>query len=103
MYGRVLSAKGRVSCRETGKNGQYYDPEQAKTWKQAKYDGREVLFLSVNSGKYHDDSVKAIREDAPVAILLHVNEQKIHHKYVKGSQMIPAGLINMHSVWLDRA
>ena len=40
--------------------------------------------------------MKAIVEDAPVAILLHVNEQKIHHKYVKGFQMIPAGLIDMH-------
>jgi peptide/nickel transport system substrate-binding protein len=183
---------------EKGKNGQYYDLEQAKTWmKQAKYDGREVLFLSINSGtaprqaeviqahlakigikmrieladfptfrrrwlqerqwdlvqvqwdadldpdetlypelhsteawnagkwvnkdfdravelarsendfkkrkKAYDDSVKAILEDAPVAILLHVNEQKIHHKYVKGFQMIPAGLIDMHSVWLDKA
>ena len=41
--------------------------------------------------KYYEDSVKAIVEDAPVAILLHVNEQKIHHKYVKGFQMIPGG------------
>jgi peptide/nickel transport system substrate-binding protein len=183
---------------EKGKNGQYYDPEQARTWmKQAKYDGRELLFLSINSGtaprqaeviqahlaklgikvrieladfptfrrrwlqerqwdlvqvqwdadldpdetlypelhstetwnagkwvnkdfdravelarsendfkkrkKAYDDSVRAILEDAPVAILLHVNEQKIHHKYVKGFQMIPAGLIDMHSVWLDKA
>jgi len=183
---------------ETGKNGQYFDLEQAKTWmKQAKYDGREVLYLSVNSGtfprqaeviqahlakigikarieladfptfrrrwlqerqwdlvqvqwdadldpdetlypelhsgetwnagrwvnkdfdravelareesdfkkrkKYYEDSVKAILEDSPVTIMLHVNEQKIFHKYVKGFQMIPAGLINMHSVWLDKA
>ena len=183
---------------ETGKNGQYYDPEQAKTWmKQAKYDGREVLLLSGNAGtgprqaealqaqlakigvkvrieladfptfrrrwlqekqwdlvqvtwdadldpdetlypelhstetwnagkwvnkdfdravelareendfkkrkKYYEDSVRALVEDAPVAVLLHVNEQKIHHKHVKGFQMIPAGLIDMHRVWLDRA
>jgi peptide/nickel transport system substrate-binding protein len=53
--------------------------------------------------KYYDDSVKAILDDAPVAVLLHVNEQKIHHKYVKGFQMIPAGLINMHAVWLDKS
>jgi peptide/nickel transport system substrate-binding protein len=182
---------------ETGKNGQYFDPEQAKTWmKKAKYDGREILYLSVNSGtaprqaeviqahmakigikarieladfptfrrrwlqerqwdlvqvqwdadldpdetlypelhstetwnagkwvnkdfdravelaraendfkkrkKYYDDSVRAILDDAPVTILLHVNEQKVFHKHVKGFQMIPAGLINMHTVWLDR-
>ena len=28
---------------------------------------------------------------------------KIFHKYVKGFQMIPAGLIDMHRVWLDKA
>jgi peptide/nickel transport system substrate-binding protein len=183
---------------ETGKNGQYYDLEQARTWmKQAKYDGRELLYLSGNAGtgprqaeviqahlakigikvrieladfptfrrrwlqerqwdlvqvqwdadldpdetlypelhstetwnagkwvnqdfdraveaaraendfkkrkKYYEDSLKAILEDAPVTILLHVNEQKVFHKYVKGFQMIPAGLINMHAVWLDKA
>ena len=47
--------------------------------------------------------MRALLEDAPVAILLHVNEQKIDPKYVKGFQMIPAGLIDMHRVWLDRA
>jgi peptide/nickel transport system substrate-binding protein len=182
---------------ETGRNGQYFDLEQARTWmKQAKYDGREVLYLSVNTqtfprqaeviqahlarigikarieladfptfrrrwlqerqwdlvqvqwdadldpdetlypelhsteawnaGKWvnadfdraveaaraehdfkkrkksYEDAVKAILEDAPVAILLHANEQKIFHKHVKGFQMIPAGLINMHTVWLDK-
>ncbi|MGH7323231.1 MAG: ABC transporter substrate-binding protein [Candidatus Rokuibacteriota bacterium] len=183
---------------ESGKNGQYFDLEQAKAlMKQAKYDGREVLLLSPNTGtaprrseviqaqlakigvkvkieladaptfrrrwlqerqwdlvtlqwdadldpdetiypelhsgetwnagrwvnkdfdravelargendfkkrkKYYDDAVKAILEDAPVVVLLHVNEQKVFHKYVKNFQMIPAGLINMHSVWLDKA
>ncbi|MBI2217920.1 MAG: ABC transporter substrate-binding protein [Candidatus Rokubacteria bacterium] len=182
---------------ERGKNGQYHDLEEARAWmKRAKYDGRELLFLSINSGtaprqaeviqahlakigvkvrieladfptfrrrwlqerqwdlvqiqwdadldpdetlypelhsgeawnagkwvnkdfdravelaraendvkkrkKAYDDAVKAILEDAPVAVLLHVNEQKVFHKYVKGFQMIPAGLINMHAVWLDR-
>ncbi len=182
---------------ETGKNGQYFDLEQARAlMKQAKYDGREVTVLSNNAGtaprrsevvqaqlakigikvkieladaptfrrrwlqerqwdlvqvqwdadldpdetlypelhsgetwnagrwankdfdrlvelargeldvkkrkKYYEDSVRAIVEDAPVAILLHVNEQKVFHKYVKNFQMIPAGLINMHAVWLDK-
>jgi peptide/nickel transport system substrate-binding protein len=52
--------------------------------------------------KAYDDAVKAIVEDAPVAIVLHANEQKVFAKHVKGFQMIPAGLINMHGVWLDR-
>jgi peptide/nickel transport system substrate-binding protein len=207
-FGEGIVAHGPISppmgafydpAYETGKNGQYFDLEQAKTWmKQAKYDGREVLLLSVNTGtsprqaeviqaqlakigikmrieladfptfrrrwlqenpkqwdmvqvqwdadldpdetlypelhstetwnagkwvnkefdravelaranndfktrkKAYDDSVKAILDDAPVTILTHLNEQKIHHKYVKGFQMIPAGLIDMHYVWLDR-
>jgi peptide/nickel transport system substrate-binding protein len=53
--------------------------------------------------KFYDDAVKAIVADAPVAIILHANEQKVFAKHVKGFQMIPAGLINMHDVWLDQA
>jgi len=53
--------------------------------------------------KFYEEAVKIIIEDAPVAILLHMNEVKVFHKYVKGFEMIPAGLINMHRVWLDKA
>jgi peptide/nickel transport system substrate-binding protein len=52
--------------------------------------------------KFYEEAVRVIVEDAPVAILLHLNEQKVFHKYVKGFQMIPAGLIDMHRVWLDK-
>jgi peptide/nickel transport system substrate-binding protein len=51
--------------------------------------------------KYYDDAVKAMLEDAPVAIVLHANEQKVFAKRVKGFRLIPAGLIDMHYVWLD--
>lgn len=53
--------------------------------------------------KFYEEAVRVIVEDAPVAVLLHLNEQKVFHKYVKGFQMIPAGLIDMHRVWLDKA
>ena len=53
--------------------------------------------------KFYEEAVRIIIEDAPVVILLHLNEQKIFNKYVKGFQMIPAGLIDMHRVWLDKA
>ncbi len=53
--------------------------------------------------KFYEEAVRLIIEDAPVAILLHMNELKIFHKYVKGFQMIPAGLTDMHRVWLDKA
>jgi peptide/nickel transport system substrate-binding protein len=52
--------------------------------------------------KFYEDAVKAIVEDAPVAIVLHANEQKIFAKHVKDFQMVPAGLHDMHRVWLDR-
>jgi peptide/nickel transport system substrate-binding protein len=52
--------------------------------------------------QFYDDAVKAIVADAPVAIILHANEQKVFAKHVKGFQMIPAGLIDMHGVWLDQ-
>jgi hypothetical protein len=38
-----------------------------------------------------------------VVVLMHLNEQKVFQKHVKGFQMIPAGLIDMHRVWLDKA
>jgi peptide/nickel transport system substrate-binding protein len=53
--------------------------------------------------RFYDDAVKAVIEDAPVAIILHANEQKVFAKHVKDFEMIPAGLHNMHKVWLDRA
>jgi peptide/nickel transport system substrate-binding protein len=53
--------------------------------------------------KFYEEAVRLIVEDAPVAILMHLNEQKVFNKHVKGFQMIPAGLIDMHRVWLDRA
>jgi peptide/nickel transport system substrate-binding protein len=53
--------------------------------------------------KFYDDAVKAILDDTPVAIMLHANEQKVFAKHVQNFQMIPAGLINMHTVWLDKA
>ena len=53
--------------------------------------------------KFYDDAVKAIVEDAPVAIILHANEQKVFAKHVKDFRMVPAGLHDMHRVWLDRA
>lgn len=205
-FGQGIVAHGPISppmgafydpAFETGKNGQYFDLEQAKAlMKQAKYDGREVALLTINSGtaprrceviqaqlakigvkvrieqadaptfrrrwlqerqwdmvtlqwdadldpdetlfpelhsteawnagkwankdfdravelarveidfkkrkQAYDDAVKAIVEDAPVAVILHVNEDKTFQKSVKNFQMIPAGLINMHAVWLDK-
>lgn len=53
--------------------------------------------------RHYEEAVKAIVEDAPVAVILHANEQKVFAKHVMGFQMIPANLINMHRVWLHKA
>jgi ABC-type transport system substrate-binding protein len=52
---------------------------------------------------FYDQAVKLIVEEAPAATIFHANEQKVFHKYVKGFQVVPANLINMHGVWLDKA
>jgi peptide/nickel transport system substrate-binding protein len=53
--------------------------------------------------KLYDEAVRIIVEDAPVTILHHLNEQKVFHKYVKNFNLIPADLVNMHAVWMDKA
>jgi hypothetical protein len=35
-------------------------------------------------------------------VIHHANEQKVFHEYVKGFQPIPANLLDMHAVWLDK-
>ncbi|MBI2207156.1 MAG: ABC transporter substrate-binding protein [Candidatus Rokubacteria bacterium] len=79
----------------------------AGKWANKEFDRAVELARSENDfkkrKKAYDDAVKAIVEDAPVAILLHVNEQKVFAKHVKNFRMIPANLINMHDVWLDKS
>jgi peptide/nickel transport system substrate-binding protein len=53
--------------------------------------------------KFYEEAVRIIVDDAPVTILHHLNEQKVFHKYVKNFNLIPADLVNMHAVWLDKA
>jgi peptide/nickel transport system substrate-binding protein len=53
--------------------------------------------------KLYEEAVRIIVEDAPVTILHHLNEQKVFHKYVKNFNLIPADLVNMHAVWIDKA
>jgi peptide/nickel transport system substrate-binding protein len=68
----------------------------------ADLDPDETLHPELHSGEAWNAG-KAIVEDGPVGVIDHVNEQKVLHRYVKGFQMIPASLINMHTVWLDKA
>jgi peptide/nickel transport system substrate-binding protein len=90
----------------------YPELHSGETWNAGRWENKEfdraVETARTESDfkkrkKAYDDAVRAILEDAPVAALLHVNEQKVFHSYVKNFQMIPANLINMHAVWLDKA
>ena len=53
--------------------------------------------------QYYDEAVQLIVKEAPVAVISHVNELKVFQKHVKGFVTIPANLLNMHGVWLDKA
>jgi peptide/nickel transport system substrate-binding protein len=53
--------------------------------------------------QHYDDAVQLIVKEAPVAVISHVNELKVFQKSVKGFQTIPANLLNMHGVWLEKA
>jgi peptide/nickel transport system substrate-binding protein len=52
--------------------------------------------------RFYDEAVKLIVEETPAVVILHSNEQKVFQKYVKGFQVIPANLLDMHAVWLDK-
>jgi peptide/nickel transport system substrate-binding protein len=52
--------------------------------------------------QYYAEAVKIIVDEAPTAVILHENEQKILARYVHGFQPIPVNATNMHGVWLDK-
>jgi hypothetical protein len=43
-----------------------------------------------------------VAEDAPYALVAHVNEHKVFAKYVKNFNPIPADLVNLGDVWIDK-
>jgi len=51
----------------------------------------------------YDQAVAVLVEECPSAFLTHVNEYKVMAKHVKGFHPIPADLVNLHTVWLDKA
>jgi peptide/nickel transport system substrate-binding protein len=90
----------------------YPELHSTETWNAGRWNSPEfdrlVELAQVEADQkkrkqYYDDAVKVLVEEAPSAVILHENEQKIFAKYVKGFQPIPVNAINMHSVWLDKA
>jgi peptide/nickel transport system substrate-binding protein len=45
---------------------------------------------------------RIVAEDAPYALVAHVNEHKVFAKYVKNFNPIPADLVNLGDVWIDK-
>jgi len=78
----------------------------AGSWKNPQFDRLVEAARAEGDFKkrkqFYDEAVKLIIEETPVVVILHANEQKVFQKYVKGFQPIPANLINMHAVWLDK-
>ena len=90
----------------------YPELHSGETWNAGRWNSPEfdrlVELAQVEADQkkrkqYYDAAIKVIVEEAPSAVILHENEQKIFAKYVKGFQPIPVNAINMHSVWLDKA
>jgi peptide/nickel transport system substrate-binding protein len=87
-----------LHSKETWNAGRWNNPEFDRLVEAARQEADQKKRKS-----FYDQAVKLIAEDAPVAAIFHANEQKVFHKYVKGFQVVPANLINMHGVWLDKA
>ncbi len=78
--------------------GKYSNPE----FDQAVDAARRTIDVAKRRAAY-DTAQRIITQDAPCAFIAHVNEHKVFATYVKGFNPIPADLINMHDVWLDKA
>jgi peptide/nickel transport system substrate-binding protein len=50
---------------------------------------------------YHKAN-RIVAEDAPYALIAHVNERKVFGKHVKNFNPIPAELVNLGDVWIDK-
>ncbi len=76
-------------------------------WSNAEYDRQVEIARSTMDVKTrkeaYDKAVAILVEECPAVFIAHVNEHKIMAKYVKGFQPIPADLVNLHTVWLDKA
>jgi peptide/nickel transport system substrate-binding protein len=77
--------------------GKYSNPEFDRALEEA----RQTLDVAKRRAAY-DRAQRIITDDCPCAFLAHVKENKVFAKYVKNFNPIPADLINMHDVWLDK-
>ncbi len=87
-----------LHSKETWNAGRWINPEFDRLVELA-----QVEPEAKKRRQYYDAAVKVIVDEAPAAVILHENEQKVFAKYVKSFQPIPANSIDMHRVWLEKA
>lgn len=87
-----------LHSKETWNAGRWSNPEFDRLVEAARAEADEK-----KRKRYYEEAVRVIVEDVPVAIIAHLNENKVYGKHVRGFQTIPANLLNMHAVWLERA
>jgi peptide/nickel transport system substrate-binding protein len=78
--------------------GKYSNPEFDKAVDAA----RRTINVEARR-KFYDQAQRVICDDSPCVFIAHVKEHKIFGQHVKGFNPIPADLIDMHGVWLDKA
>jgi peptide/nickel transport system substrate-binding protein len=86
-----------LHSKETWNAGKWNSPEFDRLVEQAQVEADQK-----QRKQYYNEAVKIIVDEAPAAVILHENEQKILAKYVRGFQPIPVNATDMHRVWLDK-
>lgn len=87
-----------LHSKETWNAGKWNNPEFDRLVELAQVEADQK-----QRKQYYNEAVKIIVDEAPAAVILHENEQKILAKYVRGFQPIPVNATDMHRVWLDKA
>jgi peptide/nickel transport system substrate-binding protein len=87
-----------LHSKETWNAGKWNNPEFDRLVELAQVEADQK-----QRKQYYQEAVQIIVDEAPAAVILHENEQKILAKYVRGFQPIPVNATDMHRVWLDKA
>jgi peptide/nickel transport system substrate-binding protein len=89
----------------------YPELHSAESWNWGKWnhpefdklmeDARVTLDVKKRREYYHKAN-RIVADQAPYALIAHVNEHKVFAKYVKNFNPIPAELVNLGDVWIDK-
>jgi peptide/nickel transport system substrate-binding protein len=75
-------------------------------WTNKEFDrlvGAARVTLDVKKRReYYSKANRLVADQAPYAVIAHVNEHKVFRKHVKNFQPIPAELVQLAKVWLEK-